>query len=113
MFSSRTGHRAPSHRASISMLCLGALGVVFGDIGTSPLYTLKECIQHAGHGVQRESLLGLLSLIFWSLVIVAPLLLRSGAEIVYAWLQRNAVTADLHFGIPPRQVIEIGTQIDL
>jgi KUP system potassium uptake protein len=35
------------------------------------------------------------------------------AETLYAYLQRNAVAADRHFGIPPLQVVEIGTQIDL
>jgi KUP system potassium uptake protein len=35
------------------------------------------------------------------------------AETLYAYLQRNAVAADRHFGIPPKQVVEIGTQIDL
>jgi KUP system potassium uptake protein len=35
------------------------------------------------------------------------------AETLYAYLQRNAVAADRHFGIPPGQVVEIGTQIDL
>ncbi|MEO6776226.1 MAG: KUP/HAK/KT family potassium transporter [Kofleriaceae bacterium] len=52
-----------------SLLCLGALGVVFGDIGTSPLYTLKQCI-HAGGGAREATLFGVLSLITWSLVLV-------------------------------------------
>jgi KUP system potassium uptake protein len=52
-----------------SLLCVGALGVVFGDIGTSPLYTLKECIRSAG-GAQEPALFGVLSLIAWSLVLV-------------------------------------------
>jgi KUP system potassium uptake protein len=43
---SKTSH---SHlHASLATLSLGALGVVFGDIGTSPLYTLRECIHAAG-----------------------------------------------------------------
>ena len=52
-------------------LCLGALGVVYGDIGTSPLYAIRECFQ-PGHGlpVTAPNVLGLLSLIFWSLTIV-------------------------------------------
>ena len=57
-------------RASFSLLCLGALGVVFGDIGTSPLYTLKECLG-AGSGTPSVAdLYGILSLIFWSLMMV-------------------------------------------
>ena len=52
-------------------LCLGALGVVFGDIGTSPLYTMKECMAHLPLGVNPATgALGVLSLIFWTLVLV-------------------------------------------
>jgi KUP system potassium uptake protein len=53
------------------LLALGALGVVYGDIGTSPLYALKEAF-HPGHHMvaMPENILGLLSLIFWSLTIV-------------------------------------------
>jgi KUP system potassium uptake protein len=57
------------HHAPFSLLCLGALGVVFGDIGTSPLYTLKECLRTAG-AVNVENVFGILSLIFWSLTAV-------------------------------------------
>jgi KUP system potassium uptake protein len=62
---------------------MGALGVVYGDIGTSPLYALRECF-HGEHGIEPtpENVLGVLSLIFWSLVIViavkyAALVLRA------------------------------------
>ncbi|HEX7506665.1 MAG TPA: KUP/HAK/KT family potassium transporter [Polyangia bacterium] len=52
-------------------LALGALGVVFGDIGTSPLYTLSECLGHLGKGpFQPADVLGLLSLVVWSLTLV-------------------------------------------
>ena len=56
------------------LLALGALGVVFGDIGTSPLYALRECF-HGSHAMTptRESILGVLSLIFWSLIVVVSL----------------------------------------
>jgi KUP system potassium uptake protein len=52
-------------------LSLGALGVVYGDIGTSPLYAFRECFS-AEHGLQPSAanIMGILSLIFWSLVIV-------------------------------------------
>lgn len=55
-------------------LALAALGVVYGDIGTSPLYALKE-VFHPGHHMlaQPENIYGLLSLIFWSLMIVITL----------------------------------------
>jgi KUP system potassium uptake protein len=59
------------HQASIAALTLGALGVVFGDIGTSPLYTLRECLHGIGAGAPpAEDVYGLLSLIFWSLTMV-------------------------------------------
>ena len=57
-------------RTSFSLLCLGALGVVFGDIGTSPLYTLKECLAASGAHPGAPELYGILSLIVWSLTMV-------------------------------------------
>jgi KUP system potassium uptake protein len=59
-----------SSRTAYSLLCLGALGVVFGDIGTSPLYTLKECLAASGDHPSAADLFGILSLIFWSLMMV-------------------------------------------
>jgi KUP system potassium uptake protein len=55
----------------LSGLALGALGVVYGDIGTSPLYALRECFL-GSHSVEptRLNVLGVMSLIFWSLIIV-------------------------------------------
>lgn len=53
---------------------LGALGVVFGDIGTSPLYAFRESFLAAeGLAVNEESVLGILSLMFWSLVLVVTI----------------------------------------
>lgn len=53
---------------------LAALGVVFGDIGTSPIYTLRESFTHLGSGYGVEPhVLGILSLVFWSLVVVVTL----------------------------------------
>jgi KUP system potassium uptake protein len=58
---------SPSGRA-LATLGLGALGVVYGDIGTSPLYALKECFAEPhGFPVTQENILGILSLVFWSL----------------------------------------------
>jgi len=51
---------------------LGAVGVVFGDIGTSPLYTLRECLKAAG-GVSQANVFGIVSLILWSILIVVTL----------------------------------------
>lgn len=50
------------------LLMLGALGVVFGDIGTSPLYTLHECLK--GLVINPANVMGVLSLIFWAIMIV-------------------------------------------
>jgi len=53
---------------------VGALGVVFGDIGTSPLYAFRESFQAAeGLAVNQESVLGILSLMFWSLILVVTI----------------------------------------
>ncbi len=52
---------------------LGALGIVFGDIGTSPLYTMKECLRHLNNSDPRAEILGVLSLIFWSLILVVSI----------------------------------------
>lgn len=59
----------PLNRSRRLELTIGALGVVYGDIGTSPLYALKECF----HGIRAISttetnILGVLSLIAWSLI---------------------------------------------
>lgn len=53
---------------------LGALGVVFGDIGTSPLYAVRECFT-GSHGLatQPETILGVLSMVFWTLLLVISL----------------------------------------
>ena len=65
------GHRPPRGGKYIALLALGALGVVYGDIGTSPLYAFRESF-HEGYGlaVTPENVLGILSLIFWALILV-------------------------------------------
>lgn len=65
-------HGSHAHGGSLGTLALGALGVVFGDIGTSPLYTLKECTS-GENGTAPENVLGVLSLIFYSLMFVVTL----------------------------------------
>ena len=73
MADSHSNEETAHHGGSFAALALGALGVVFGDIGTSPLYTLKECLHAAGQGGQaasRDDLFGILSLIFWALTLV-------------------------------------------
>ncbi len=64
---------APKGPAALAVLTLAALGVVYGDIGTSPLYALKE-VFHAGHvAPTRANILGVLSLIFWTMTTVVSL----------------------------------------
>jgi KUP system potassium uptake protein len=80
----RTGHAAPAahyqHAEAdprgrrLAVLTLTALGVVYGDIGTSPLYTLKEAFGHT-HGLHPtpDNVYGVLSLVFWALMLVVVL----------------------------------------
>jgi KUP system potassium uptake protein len=61
-------------KQALSTLMLGAIGVVYGDIGTSPLYTLKEAFTgHHSVAVTHDNVLGILSLVFWSLMIIVTL----------------------------------------
>jgi KUP system potassium uptake protein len=73
---SRPGEGAEGHhKAGFWTLALGSVGVVYGDIGTSPLYALKESVAAAAAGgpVTREIILGILSLILWSLILVVTI----------------------------------------
>src|SRR3979409_1159837 len=64
----------PVARKRTAALTLAALGVVFGDIGTSPLYTVKECFSDfTGLSPTHDNVLGILSLITWVLIIVVTL----------------------------------------
>ena len=64
----------PATGRYLAKLTLGALGVVYGDIGTSPLYALRECFA-GSHPLPptRPNVLGILSLIFWSLLLIVSL----------------------------------------
>ena len=69
---------APAHgrsrgRRETWMLTLGSLGVVYGDIGTSPLYALRESLLHAGTAPTATEIVGIVSLLIWALVIVVTL----------------------------------------
>ena len=55
-------------------LVIGAIGVVYGDIGTSPLYTLRQCFTGKHRlALTAANVLGILSIIFWALVVVVTL----------------------------------------
>lgn len=81
---------------------LAALGVVYGDIGTSPLYTLKECFAAARLSPNEANILGILSLIFWAILLVVTIkyvtfILRAdsrgeGGIMVLMALARRSVT---------------------
>jgi KUP system potassium uptake protein len=64
------GAEAP-HGRRLALLCVAALGIVYGDIGTSPLYAIRECF-YGEYGIEpsRANVLGVLSLVFWSLLVV-------------------------------------------
>jgi KUP system potassium uptake protein len=66
---SSASHVRTAQGRDLTRLAIGALGIVYGDIGTSPLYALRECVS-AEHGVAptAANVLGILSLMFWSLV---------------------------------------------
>ncbi|GAB2945956.1 low affinity potassium transporter Kup [Hafnia psychrotolerans] len=62
------------HKRSLPAVTLAAIGVVYGDIGTSPLYTLRECFSgHYGFNVEPSVVFGFLSLIFWMLILIVSL----------------------------------------
>ena len=75
--SSQHAQQANGHghgNVGLAGLIVGAIGVVFGDIGTSPLYTIKEAfIPHYGLTPDHPTVLGILSLVFWALMIVVTL----------------------------------------
>src|SRR4051794_13209710 len=63
---------SPRHRAGMVALTLGALGVVFGDIGTSPLYALQTVFSADNHAVKATEgdVYGVISLVFWAITII-------------------------------------------
>jgi KUP system potassium uptake protein len=64
-------HGQPASRAGFWALALGSVGVVYGDIGTSPLYALREALHHAQEGgVTRAEVLGVTSLLLWALIFI-------------------------------------------
>jgi KUP system potassium uptake protein len=62
-----------SSKSSLAALTLGAIGVVYGDIGTSPLYAFKEVFAHGHVPLSAENIYGVLSLMFWTLTVVVSL----------------------------------------
>src|SRR3954464_936736 len=70
------GHGEAHSTAGFKALMIGSIGVVYGDIGTSPLYALREAVMAAGGSggiVSPQAVLGIVSLILWALIIVVTL----------------------------------------
>ena len=67
--------QSPGHsHGKLLPLIVGAVGVVFGDIGTSPLYAIKECFNgEHGLALNPRNIFGVLSLMFWAMTIVVSL----------------------------------------
>ena len=68
-----TGHDGAGHAVPgrLPVLLLGCIGVVYGDIGTSPLYALRESLRAAGEdGLLREDVMGIVSLLIWTLILI-------------------------------------------
>ena len=63
----------PTNPKALAGLTLAAIGVVYGDIGTSPLYALKEVFAHDRVPLTPDNILGILSLVFWTLTVVVSL----------------------------------------
>ncbi len=106
---------AQPRRAGLLSLSLAAIGVVYGDIGTSPLYAFREAMHAAGatHGqVLREDVLGVLSLIVWALVLIVTvkyvlILLRADNQGEGGTLSLLAL-AQRAMGRPNRVVLVLG-----
>ena len=63
----------PQQRGALASLTLAAVGVVYGDIGTSPLYALKEVFGHDRVPLTPDNIFGILSLVFWTLTVIVSL----------------------------------------
>lgn len=60
-----------AHKQGLAALTLGAIGVVYGDIGTSPLYAMREALRPVAHdGLERAEVLGVISLLIWTLILI-------------------------------------------
>src|ERR1700744_5811967 len=98
------GHGEAHSTATFAALTIGSIGVVYGDIGTSPLYALREAVNAASAGgqVTPQAILGVISLILWALIVVVTLkyvviLLRAdnhgeGGTLALMALAQRAVT---------------------
>jgi KUP system potassium uptake protein len=63
-------HEDVASRQGLAALTIGAIGVVYGDIGTSPLYAFREALRATGMAPARPEVLGILSLLFWTIILI-------------------------------------------
>ena len=69
--SATTAVEADGHSGGFWMLVLGSIGVVYGDIGTSPLYAMREALHSAGRdGLVEEEVIGITSMLVWTLILI-------------------------------------------
>ncbi|KAA0968282.1 potassium transporter Kup [Aureimonas fodinaquatilis] len=66
----RSRSAAAVHKKGLAATTLGSIGIVYGDIGTSPLYAMKESLLHVGHTPSEAEIIGIVSLLVWSLLFV-------------------------------------------
>lgn len=107
-------------------MMLATLGVVSGDIGTNPLYAVRECF-HGKYGIaaNQNNVLGVLSLMIWALILIVTLkdlvfVLRAdnqgegGVMALTALIRQRLMNSDYRRrGLPPQRVIEVGIQLRL
>src|SRR3569832_855642 len=65
-----TGHHGHAKGHGLWAMALGSVGVVFGDIGTSPIYAMREALRHSRGGGGEDAVLGVISLVFWALILI-------------------------------------------
>lgn len=72
---SKDSHDSSTEHGGLGILMLGALGVVYGDIGTSPIYAFREALHASSSGgvASREDILGVLSLVVWALTVIVTI----------------------------------------
>ncbi len=95
------------HQTAFAVLALGAMGVVFGDLGTSPLYALQDAFIGA-HGMAPTYFLGRETV----LSSARPGMAR-WRERLFGLLMRNARSAASFFQLPPNRVVELGAQVEI
>jgi K+ transporter len=93
------------------VFALGALGVVYGDIGTSPLYAIRECF-HRHHAITLTPG-NTYYLARVSLFTTGDSKMMRWRKVLFAFMSRNTGTPATYFGLPANRVVELGSQVDL